>query len=316
MSAYTLQCGRLASADGHTQLATYAFLPHTAPCAVVQVLHGMCEHMMRYENLAESLCARGIALIGHDHLGHGKSAPTEEELGYIAHRGGDRLLVADARRMTEQIRRDYPELPIVLLGHSMGSFVARAYLAEKPPFAAAVLSGTAGPESPTGAGHLLARLIAAVRGEKHRSKLLYTLAFGSYTKRYPWGAGEHYWISSDERVQAAYGADPFCTYRFTASAYADLFALLGRVSRRSWARELDRDMPILMLSGGKDPVGNYGKGVTVVYNRLKKAGVADVTLKIYENDCHEVFNELDRDAVISDLCEWLTLQGCMKEGTF
>ncbi|MBQ7384170.1 MAG: lysophospholipase [Clostridia bacterium] len=310
--SYTLKRGSFPSSDGVDNIAYYIFVPKKAPHAIVQISHGMCEHIMRYEDFADFLCSEGFVVCGNEHLGHGNTAPDDSHLGYTA-KGGADFILRDLHEMTLLIKREYPSLPLVLLGHSMGSFIARLYLSVYQNEAdAAIISGTGGPESPTAMGKLLAKLNILFCGEMNRSELIYNIAFGSYSKRYPKGCSKYLWISRDEEIQSAYAKDKFCTFRFTAGAYYDLFDLLGRVSKKSWAHSLKKELPILMISGNMDPVGNYGKGVMTVYERLKAAEMSDVTLKLYDGGHHEMLNEINRDEVYADILAWLDYHGFAK----
>ena len=311
--AYTLRKGSFPSADGTSRVAYYIFTPYKEPTAILQISHGMSEHIMRYEPFADFLCEYGVVVCGNDHIGHGNTSPDDASLGYIPPNGAD-MMVADLGKMTELIRAEYPTLPHILLGHSMGSFLAREYLAQyKDSTDAAIISGTAGPESPTGAGKLAAKLNMKLFGERNRSEFIYNLAFGSYSKKYPKGSSEYLWLSRDEDIQKDYAEDKFCGFRFTAAAYYALFDLLGRVSKKSWAESVCKDTPILMISGDMDPVGNYGKGVMKIYNRLKAAGVPDLSLKLYADGHHELLNEINRYEVFADIIAWMNYHGYVKE---
>lgn len=306
MSSYIKERITYPSADGHNTVAAYLFTPAQGETrAVLQLCHGMCEYILRYEPFAAYLCARGIAFAGNDHLGHGETASTPADLGYTV---GAQYMIEDARTMTGLLRERFgAELPLILAGHSMGSFIARAYLSEygKDGIDAAIIIGTAGSGAPTGAGKMLAKLIGAFRGDRHRSPLLKSIAFGSYTKRCPKGCSPSAWITRDEEIVARYDDDPFCNYRFTVRGYVDLFTLLGKVSAGSWAGTVPKDLPVLLTAGEEDPVGAYGKGVREVYRRLTEAGVRDVTLKMYPDDRHEILNELDRETVYADMLAYI-----------
>ena len=294
------------SADGKNTVTAYLFMPSEGGVrAVFQLCHGMCEYILRYEDFAAYLCAHGIVFAGNDHLGHGETAADASDLGYTV---GAQYMIEDAHRLTELLKARFgAETPFIFSGHSMGSFIARAYLSQygRDGIDAAVIIGTAGPGAPTGAGKAVARLIGAVRGDHHRSKLLKAMAFGSYTKRCPKGCSPSAWISRDDALVARYDADPFCSYLFTVRGYIDLFTLLGGVSAKSWAGRMPKDLPILLTAGEEDPVGAYGKGVREVYRRLKENGVRDVTLKLYPEDRHEILNELDRETVYADMLAYI-----------
>lgn len=305
------------SFDGKHTVVAYLFTPAQGEVrAVLQLCHGMCEYILRYEDFAAYLCDRGIAFAGNDHLGHGETAANADELGYTV---SAEAMVEDVRALTELlIGRFGREIPFLFAGHSMGSFIARSYLARfgrRTGVDAAIIIGTAGPGAPTGMGKALARLIGTFRGDHHRSKLLRTIAFGSYTKRCPKGCSPAAWISRDEALVARYDADPFCNYLFTVRGYIDLFTLLGEVSDKDWADNVPKDLPILLTAGQEDPVGNYGQGVLEVYRRLCQAGVTDITLTLYPEDRHEILNELDRETVYADLLTFVERIIQLKKGS-
>ena len=289
------------SADGKTAVAAYFWWSEEIkPRAIIQLSHGMCEYITRYEAWARRFVEAGYVFCGNDHLGHGNSAKKSNDLGFMAKRGGAQLLVQDVHQMTLLAKEKFPNLPLVLYGHSMGSFVARAYLSRYgEELAGALVSGTAGPGQPTGLGKKMAHLTAALRGDHHRSRLLTAMAFGSYNKKFKEEKSLFSWLTRDEAVRAAYAGDPFCTFVFTTAGYDTLFSLLGEVSDKKWAQTVPKQLPVLLFSGDMDPVGNYGKGVRRVYDRLSAEG-CNVRLKLYEGGRHEMHNETNRDEVLSD----------------
>lgn len=299
MSNYNKERLTYPSSDGkHTSVA-YLFTPAEGEVrAVVQLCHGMCEYILRYEPFAAYLCENGVAFAGNDHLGHGETAASDEDLGFTVDK---EYLVDDVKTLTDLLKSRFPDKPFIFSGHSMGSFIARAYLARYSEIPdGAVIIGTGGPDAPAGAGLAMARMVRRLKGAHYRSKMIKKLAFGSYNKRIQNPASPNAWISRDEAVVKKYDADKFCTFSFTAQGYCDLFGLLKFVSSREWATTLCRDLPVLLLAGEEDPVGSYGKGVRLVYERLKEAGMEDVTLKLYPEDRHEVLNEPDRAVVYAD----------------
>lgn len=305
---YQLQQGQYASADKRSTVAYYCFVPREkAPRAIVQISHGMKEYVMRYEPLVEYLTGLGYVVCGNDHTGHGASAQSEGDLGRT---GGADAMVKDVRTLSGLIKQVFPGLPLVLLGHSMGSFVARLYAVTYPHDAdGLVIVGTGGPDNPTGLGKLLAKMTMGIMDEGYRSELITSIAFGSYNQRIPKSKGEKLspsaWLSRDGAVVEAYDADPWCNYVFTAKGYYDLFDLIGRVSQKSWAGQVPTELPVLLMSGGADPVGGYGRGVEKVYRRLLDAHLGDVRMLIYPEARHEIFNELGREKIWSDLAAWL-----------
>lgn len=294
------------SADGKTSVAAYFwYSEEITPRAIIQLSHGMCEYITRYEAWARRFAEAGYIFCGNDHLGHGSSVQSKSELGFMAKRGGAELLVEDVHQMTRFAKEKFPGLPLVLYGHSMGSFVARLYLSRYgEELAGALISGTAGPGQPTGLGKKMAHLTGAVRGDHHRSRLLTAMAFGSYNKKFKEEKSLFSWLTRDEAVREKYGKDPYCTFVFTTAGYDTLFSLLGAVSDKRWADGVPKKLPILLFAGDMDPVGNYGKGVRKVYDRLRAAGCS-VQLQLYEGGRHEMHNEINKDEVFCDLVRYL-----------
>ena len=292
---YTANAFSLPSSDGIHTLAAWCWTPEN-PVGVIQLSHGMCEYILRYTDFAERMCDAGFAVVGHDHLGHGYTARNADELGYITDaKAPARCLVKDVYAVNSWIKSTFPTLPVILYGHSMGSFVARLALTEyKDAWDAAVISGTAGPEAPTGAGKLLCRVLG-IFGKHNRSALLYNIAFGSYDKPFKSDGIKNAWLTRDHAVIEKYNRDPFCSYRFTINGYLTLFTLLGAVSSKDWASKMPLDLPMLLVSGEDDPVGNFGKGVREVEARLRKAGAKELSSMYFEGMRHEPHNETGND---------------------
>ena len=212
---------------------------------------------------------------GNDHLGHGatSSGPNGTD-GYFAEKDGRKFVLQDLHEMNRLAREAYPGLPVILLGHSMGSFFARMYAVLYPEtLHALVLSGTGGPNPLAGVGLALTEAIGRVKGRKHRSKFLNNMAFGQYLKRVDSPDTPYDWISRDKEVVARYAQDAKCTFIFTASAFHELMAILRAVNRPQWAQKVDKRLPVALFAGDADPVGDYGRGVESVYRALKDAGV-------------------------------------------
>ena len=274
--------------------------------AVVQISHGMCEYVGRYEGYAEHLCAQGIVLAGNDHPGHGESAATPEDYGYFAKNGGVELAVEGLAEMSRILLERYEGKPLILLGHSMGSFLARIYLTKYAEnLAGAIIMGTGGPGAPTGAGIALANMIALFRGDRHRSKLLRSIQQSGYLKRCGKGADRCDWLTRDRAVVEKYNGDKFCNYIFTVSGYRDLFSMLAEVSYDEWAPKVPTDLPILLISGEDDPVGGYGKGVMQVAGALTHAGARRLTTVLIPGARHEVLNETDRAETFALIDKWI-----------
>ena len=268
---------------------------------VIQISHGMAEHTDRYLDVAGYLCDHGYAVIMNDHAGHGRSVRTDADNGYFCEKDGYKRLVEDLYEVTKLAKKVFPDKPIVLWGHSMGSFLARRYIAVYPNAVnAAILCGTAGANPAAAVGIVLADLLAKLKGPRAKVKLLDSIAFGSYNKRFTGNTGFE-WLSVNEENVAKYVADPKCGFLFSTSAFRDLFSVLKSVSGDDWYRAVPADMKLYLIAGEDDPVGNYGKGVTEVYHKLKATGHKNVTMKLYKGLRHEIHNEKTNAEVYADI---------------
>ncbi len=295
------------SADGVNTVYGYYFTcPDVTPKAILQISHGMCEYIGRYEDFAGYMARGGYVVCGNDHLGHGATSDGINGTdGFFAEKDGRKYVLKDLYQMNALARAAYPGLPVILLGHSMGSFFARLYAVLYPDtIAGLLLSGTGGPNPAAGVGLTLTDLIIKTKGAKYRSKLVNDLAFGQYLKRVSNPKTPYDWISRDGEIVEKYARDPKCTFLFTASAFYDLMSVLRSVNRPEWARSVRRDLPVALFAGDGDPVGDYGKGVRKVYDALCEAGVSDLTLKLYPGARHEILNETNRAEVYADMLAW------------
>lgn len=298
---------------GHTiygSLHLPPYLGRTKFCApakgIVCISHGMCEHRQRYAEFAGFLARNGYVVAVHDHLGHGESAPTPEELGFFGETDGAQHLIDDLHTVVHHIRRGYPYLPCFLLAHSMGSFIARCYLARwGGELAGAILMGTSGTNPLCGAGILLSEGIISSQGPRYRSQMLEETAFVAYNSRIENQRTPFDWISRDDRIVSRYMADEQCNFIFTAAGFRDLFTLLKQATQPDTFVQTPDDLPILLMSGDADPVGDYGAGPLEVKNRYLDAGKKDVTLHMYAGARHELLNEINRAQVWQDILSFL-----------
>jgi len=270
---------------------------------VVQLVHGMAEHIARYDDTAEALNAAGYHVVGHTHLGHGKNAQIK---GYFADKQGWDAVLSDTHAVRVQTQEEYPDLPYYLLGHSMCSFVARGYaLQHEEGLSGVIFSGTGHFEKPIiTAGTLISGLQCLLGKGKEPCKLLHNMNFSANNQAFENPRTECDWLSRDPEQVDAYVADPLCGFMFTARAYKDMFDGLSRL----YPEKLDamkKDVPVLLFSGDKDPVGANGEGVRKVHDELKAAGIADLSMKLYPDGRHEMFNEINKEEVWQDLITWL-----------
>ena len=279
-----------------------------APKAVLVIAHGMAEHSARYDELATFLAEAGYAVFMNDHRGHGQTAKTD---GWFAEENGWAAAVEDLRDLAGEAAGQYPGLPVFLMGHSMGSFLARSYIARYGgELAGCVLSGTAGPNPAVKTAKALASLQCRLRGSQSPGRLLNRVAFGSYNKRIKAPVNQFAWLSSDDQVCLAYAADPKCGFPFTAGGFRDLFTGLEEVTSPDWPGRVPKDLPVFLFAGDQDPVGAYGAGPAQVAESLRAAGVRDVTLTLYPGMRHECHNEIGREKVYETLLNWLDDRAC------
>lgn len=285
-----------------------SYKPEGEIVAAVQIAHGMAEHLERYENFANVLCQNGFAVYINDHLGHGQSVSSKDELGYFGEKEGWKNFVEDCHELTKIAKAENPDVPLFFFGHSMGSFVARAYsLKYADEIKGAVYCGTAGPNPASGVGASLASLIAKVKGTHHRSTLIDKIAFGTYNNKTEKRTSFD-WLSRDNDQVDKYIADEYCGFLFTAYGYRDTMELLGFVSSESWFSKLSKELPVLIISGDMDPVGEYGKGIDKVYNALVQNGKENVQKILYPGARHEILNESQCvDKVCSDVINWIKI---------
>ncbi len=303
---------KILSTDGTHKLASVVFLPTCQPVGFFQVVHGMTEYIGRYERFMTDMAERGWICFGHDHLGHGHSVNDASELGFIAHENGADLLQRDVKKVADTIIKHYTpagkKLPYILMGHSMGSFVVR--LAVEKKYVAPnrlIVMGTGGPNPVAGVGLVLIKIIKKLRGERHISKLLENVAFGNYNDA--WGGGTDYdtdpWLTSIQSVRMRYYEDPLCSFKFTTSAMGDLVTLTKEANRKEWFKNMPKNLPVLLVAGQDDPVGDFSEGVEKVHNGLLKAGVKS-EMKIYENARHEILNDISYNDVVRDILAFVS----------
>lgn len=294
------------SATGVCDISACAYLPETEVHTVLVIHHGMAEHRERYMEFISFLCAAGVAVYIHDMANHGKSNRNTEETGWFGETDGWKKLIEDYRTVVLRAREEQPGKKLILMGHSMGSFLCRLYVSRYPDdgYVGAIFMGTGGANKAAGAGILAAKMIGTIKGKKHKSNLLNKMAFGTYNKRFE-GRTAFDWLTRDTAIVDKYIADPNCGYLFTVQGMADLISVNAASNDSSWYNAVPKHLPILLVSGGEDPVGDYGAGVKSVADLLKSTGHSNVTLKLYPGCRHEVLNETQRREVMEDLLSWI-----------
>ena len=295
------------SSTGKNKIHARMCIPDGEPRAIVQIIHGIAEYIDRYDGFMSYLADNGIIAVGTDHLGHGKSIESEEQTGFFAFENGWDYVVRDEEVLRLAMQENYPKLPIVVFGHSMGSFMARTLIIRYPDaFSAAIISGTGNQGAVlVNGGLFMGNLVTGLKGAHHYSKFLNNLAFGSYNKIYENPKTDYDWLSRDEANVRKYIDDPLCGFIPTCSLFRDMMTGIKFVSTKKNLADMRKDMPVYFMSGAMDPVGECGKGVQKAYDNFIEAGMEDVSIKLYPEGRHEMLNEINKDEVYTDILTWL-----------
>lgn len=273
------------------------------PRALIIIAHGMAEHSGRYDHFARFLAENGFAVYMNDHAGHGRSAQVK---GHFADKNGWECVVKDLNALMDQAVERHPGLPVFLMGHSMGSFLSRSFIARYGErLSGCVLCGTMGRNPGVPLGRALALAQIKLMGPRSTGRRLDAIASAGYNKRIERPVNGSAWLSTDDAVCRAFEADPLSCFPFTAAGYLDLFNGLTEISSPDWAGRVPKGLPILLIAGDQDPVGNYGEGPKQVAGWLREAGVRGVELKLYPGMRHEVLNEIGKEEVYQDVLAWL-----------
>lgn len=298
---------RFLSSNKENKIFGVSWIPADQPVkAVLQISHGMGEYIDRYDEFARYMCDRGFAVMGNDHLGHGDSVASQEDWGHMGE-NGFACIVKDLHKVTVHFKKIYPDVPYFLLGHSMGSFAARYYLIKYgDELDGAVIMGTGyHPVAETIAGAALAKSIAAVKGWHHHSPLLIAMAFGNYNNAFEPRRTDFDWLSRNEANIDQYMAEPRNGFSLTVNGFYEMFKALTFITLKKNLEEMPKDLPVLFVSGEKDPVGDMTKGVRKTFDAFSDAGMKYLDLKFYPEDRHEILNEIDRHKVFADISKWL-----------
>ena len=280
--------------------------PDSQVRAVLQIVHGIAEYVERYDGFANFLNRQGILVVAEDHMGHGKSISQRCPQGYFA--GGWQTAVDDTYRLTRDTMAEFRDVPFILFGHSMGSFMARTILAKYPDsgITAAVICGTGWQPAPVlAAGKAACALVCRAKGERAPSPLLQAMAFGTYNRKVEHPRTPYDWLSRDNSVVNAYKADPLCGFTPTAALMRDMMEGIAYIQREENLARMGKALPVLFIAGGDDPVGSYGAGVRTAAEAFRKAGMERVDVRIYPLCRHELLNEINREEIMDDVSRWI-----------
>lgn len=291
---------------GNGKIHVCKWVPECTPKAVVQIVHGIAEYAARYDEFADYLVKNGYMVVAEDHMGHGGSIGPDDAKGYFS--GGWFAAVKDTYRLLQLTREEYPDVPYILFGHSMGSFMVRTILLEYPDsgISGCVICGTGWmPELVMNSGLLLCKATCKRKGEKNPSDFLNMLIFGTYNKRVERPKTNYDWLNRDARLVDLYVKDPLCGFVPSAGLLRDMLVGMLYNQKTENLRKMKKDLPVYFIAGGDDPVGNYGKGVKLAAENFGKAGMQNVLCKIYPLCRHEILNEINKQEVFNDVLNWL-----------
>ena len=301
--AYLKFSGTYRSANHKSRIHYYLFEPETDLRAIIQITHGWKDYIERNEELIRFFTDHGIMVCGCDFIGHGRSAG-EEEWGHLEEDDGWVYLVKDVKRLTAYMRKEYPQVPFFLYGHGMGSLVARLCCLYDSPWDGVILSGTSSRQKFCRRSVLALALLRRIKGVNHRSGLVESMVYGRLNRKFRKEKEGLSWFSEDRETRDRYKADKCTQFRFTLKAYENIFKMLALVSTRKWYRSLSVEMPILLISGKEDPIGDFGKGITDIHHRMLEMGcLADIHL--YDGIRHELQSDPRHEEIFNDMLKWM-----------
>lgn len=294
------------SADGITKIYATLWIPDEIKM-VFQIAHGMVEHIERYDDFAKFLNSFGILVLGNDHLGHGNSINSKEDFGYFSEENGNKNVIEDMYSLTKIAKERYKNVPYVFLGHSMGSYLLRQYLCQYgQELDAAIIMGAGDePLLKLKGGMAIIEKIASKKGWRYRSKIIDKAIFGGFNKKFEPAKTSKDWLSRDENTVNQYILDEKCNFIFTLNAYYNLLYGINKLCDDNYLNNMPKNLPILLIAGEDDPVGNFGKGIHNIFKKYKSIGMQFVEIKLYPNLRHEILNEIEKEVVYNDILQWL-----------
>ncbi|WP_313891170.1 alpha/beta hydrolase [Psychrobacillus sp.] len=292
--------------DGHF-IHVVKYMPEQVPIGHVHIVHGMAEHIARYDEFALFLVSRGFIVSGHDHRGHGNTAAKNGQLGYFADSNGFERVTEDVREVLGKVREDITDVPLILFGHSMGSFITRRYMQKySDSLSKVVICGTGYSQGLLGSlGEVVSKVSGKLQTPKTESKLMNQLSFGGFNKQFKDAKTPFDWLNSDEAEVKKYADDPMCGFIPSNQFYADLLYGIKTVHKTGEINRIRKDLPVFIISGAQDPVGNNGKDIFKVAKGLTNAGMKNVTVQLVENARHEILLEKNKLDTFDTVAKWL-----------
>lgn len=296
------------SSDNKTQIHAVEWKPEKKIIGVIQIAHGVTEHILRYEQFAEFFTQKGFVVVGNDHLGHGTSIAKNSKPMYFGPKNSWNFVVQDIETCRKMTKEKYSDIPYVLLGFSLGSFLVRTYLIDyaKEPIDASIIMGTGYiPNFKIAIAKMIANNEAKKVGEENTSSVIKSLTFETYNKLFKPNRTECDWLCSNEKAIDEYLADPLRGKNYSAGLFIELLSGMQYTSNLKNIKKMNKKIPIFLLSGDKDPVGEFGKGVIKTFDILRKAGIENVDIKLYKDLRHDILHEENRNNIYADIYNWL-----------
>lgn len=273
---------------------------------IIQFVHGMCEYFDKYTEFYEYMLSKGYIVAGHDNIGHGDSVNSENERGFFAKKDGYKFLIKDVNYMHQVVRKRYPNIPYFVASHSMGTFITRCYISKYyDDIDGAILLGTMGPQWAIEGGLQLANRLIDKKGDMYRSRKLDQLSFKFANLKFEPVNTKYDWTCSVPEIIEKHCNDKKARFIFTVSGFKDLFYLIKFCNDEKYIIDTPKKLPLLIMSGSDDPVGEDGFGARKVYEIYKKIGMKDVSFKLYKDCRHELLNEFNKYDIYDDILNWI-----------